>query len=223
MRLQGLLPLALMLLPTDARAACICLKCALPQYEMFQAVSSSMAPGIEAGDCVVATLVDPAQRVPQRGDVIVFRDEAVGSKFIYRVIGLPGDRVALRKGVVWLDNMALPQMRVADYSFLVAPQGPQAILPRCPEPAAPGKTCQIAQFRETLPSGRSYSVLDMGDSPLDTTVDSVVPPGHVFVLGDNRDNAADSRLPAARGGRGLIAVSDILGIFEDLTSGATPN
>lgn len=211
---SGLACLILSLWPGAAHPSCICLKCALPQFEMFQIPASSMAPLLSPGDCPTARLVDPQRWAPQRGDVIVFRDGATGDSYISRVIGWPGDSIEHRDGTVLLNGRALSRSRLADYRLDIAPP---ALHPVCPTPPAPGAThCTIPQFRETLPSGRSYLVLDLGPRPLDTLPRTIVPPSHLYVLGDHRDNAIDSRLPPERGGRGFVPMLDVLGVFEAL-------
>ena len=83
----------------------------------------------------------------------------------------------------------------------------------CAERQADGSfVCRYPQFRETLPSGVSYNVLDFGLLPQDTTEPRIVPEGHVFMMGDNRDNSLDSRFDAVPGqGVGLVPVENLVG------------
>src|SRR5258708_30732587 len=85
-------------------------------------------------------------------------------------IGLPGDRIQRINGWLYLNDKPIPKVRVADHV----------------ETDAYGITTKVPQYRETLPSGRSYLVLDHGDSEEDNTRAFLVPPGHYFMMGDNR-------------------------------------
>jgi len=153
-------------------------------------------------------------RNPARGDVVVFRGPAADNhNVIKRVIGLPGDSVQMRQGQVVLNGTAVPKTPVADFAIPLTPNYPDT---QCPQAfQAVGKTgraiCRYAQFRETLPNGKSYLVLDRGEMPqADDTPVYTVPAGHVFVLGDNRDDSGDSRFEPP-GGMGFVPIDKIEG------------
>jgi signal peptidase I len=155
-------------------------------------------------------------RLPDRGDIVVFRSPgAEGYDVVKRVIGLPGDRIAVRDGVVILNGRPLPRERIADYAMPVSPNsecrltGNDPAARRISTPA--GQVCLYPRYRETMPEGRSYEVLDQGRTSLDDFDEVVVPEGRLFMMGDNRDDSADSRVPAEAGGVGLLPMENVLG------------
>lgn len=169
--------------------------------------TGSMSPTLQPGDYALATRSFSA---PERGAVIVFRHPVSGLDFIKRVIGLPGDRVQMRDGQVILNGTPVPQTSLPDWS---EPNRPTMIgtRPRCLSPTTPGAPCIKQAARETLPGGPSYTVLNIGTHRTDDTVEFRVPDGHIFVLGDNRDNSLDSRIPRRSGGVGLVPLSHVAG------------
>ena len=116
---------------------------------------------------------------PERGDVIVFKFPRDNSTdFIKRLIGLPGDRIQMKDGILHINDKAVPKIRVEDYVETVG-----------------GIENKVPQFRETLPNGKSYLTLDHEPyNPGDNTGVYTVPAGHYFMMGDNRDNSDDSRM-----------------------------
>jgi signal peptidase I len=129
---------------------------------------------------------------PTRGDIIVFklpRDES--TDYIKRVIGLPGDRIQMKEGVLYINDVAVPK----EYVDTVDDDGFQA-----------------KRYKETLPNGVSYYVLDReeGGQEDDTKVFEV-PPGNYFMMGDNRDNSTDSRVPPSSNGVGYVPFENLVG------------
>ena len=179
----------------------------------FAVPSSSMAPTIEIEDYVWASKFSYgysnfslpfgeslpgftfAKTGPDRGDVVVFRlpsDPSVD--YIKRVIGLPGDQVQVRGGVTYLNGKPLRRRPLGHHKFFTD--------------LSSARTPPAQSFAETLPEGKSYTIIEMErQSPGDDTRVFEVPPDHYFVMGDNRDNSSDSRFH----GVGFIPEGNILG------------
>lgn len=149
---------------------------------------------------------------PERGDVVVFRHPVTGRDFIKRVIGMPGDTVQLRDGVIILNGQEVPQSQAGLFTETMEHQGGQGRLPRCANGAVGlGADCLKQRFTETLPNGVEYAVLNIGDRDLDNTGVFTVPEGQYFFMGDNRDNSSDSRVPQTSRGVGFVPYEDIVG------------
>ncbi|WP_121065659.1 signal peptidase I [Chachezhania antarctica] len=149
---------------------------------------------------------------PERGDVVVFRHPVSGRDFIKRLIGLPGDRVQVIDGVLQINGTPVELEPVGDYVEVNEPQGPQGIPPRCSNaPVPPGGDCIKQEFIETLPNGVDHEILEIGPQSSDNTPVFLVPDGHFFFMGDNRDNSSDSRFRQISGGVGFVPYENLVG------------
>ncbi|WP_372570433.1 signal peptidase I [Ruegeria jejuensis] len=149
---------------------------------------------------------------PERGDVAVFRHPTTGHDFIKRVIGMPGDRIQIRQGVLHINGTAVGLEPDGVFEETYEPQGPQGLRPRCENgPVGLGGTCTKSRYIETLPNGVSYTILNIGNQASDNTGVYTVPEGHYFFMGDNRDNSSDSRLPQSAGGVGFVPYENLIG------------
>jgi len=150
---------------------------------------------------------------PERGDVAVFRHPVKGDDLIKRVIGLPGDTVQMKEGVLYLNGEMVPQEPAGIFEEVMEPQGPMRARPRCENGAVgDGGICQKSRFVETLPGGRQHDILNIDlRGGGDNTGIFTVPPGEYFVMGDNRDDSMDSRFPQASGGVGFVPAENLIG------------
>jgi signal peptidase I len=150
--------------------------------------------------------------LPDRGDVVVFRHPVSGEDFIKRAIGLPGDRVQVRDGVLFINEVEAVQTPNGLFTETYEAQGPMGSFPLCRQGAVGiGAPCESERFTEQLPDGPSHSILNIRDTGLDNTPVFVVPEDHVFFMGDNRDNSTDSRVPQAAMGVGMVPVANLIG------------
>jgi signal peptidase I len=148
---------------------------------------------------------------PERGDVVVFRHPGNGSDFVKRAVGLPGDKVQMQDGVLYVNCEAAAQTPDGTFEELFERQGPVGNIPRCANNAAMGGVCEKEKLVETLPGGASHSILNIATTSGDNTLVFTVPEGHFFFVGDNRDNSTDSRFAVAAGGVGFVPFENLIG------------
>lgn len=164
---------------------------------------------------------------PERGDVVVFKHPVHGADYIKRLIGLPGDRIQVKDGILFIDGNPAPQTVVTPFVEIYEPQGPQRGLPRCSNSVpALGGECLKDRAMETLPNGVVHEVLSISQGMQgDNTQEFLVPDGHYFFMGDNRDNSVDSRFPQ-RGyspGVGMVPAENIIGRADRIVFSAAGN
>ena len=149
---------------------------------------------------------------PERGDVVVFRHPVTGRDFIKRLVGLPGDKIQIKSGVLHINNQPVLLQEDGVFTEISAPQGPQRLRPRCENGAVgDGGTCEKSRQIETLPGDVSHAILNIANTSLDNTGIYTVPERHYFFMGDNRDNSTDSRVPQTAGGVGFVPYENLIG------------
>jgi len=193
----------------------------------FYIPSESMMPGLLTGDRLVVSkypygwswvspsfhILPPVEgrlfgRMPQRGDIVIVTPPGQRSDYIKRVIGLPGDTVRMVDGrliineqLVKREPLAPDMVPIDDKSPCGSNTDPALYDFRVQGPD--GKAyCRVPVVRETLPNGRTYETVELGRSAEDNFGPVTVPAGHLWLMGDNRDDSADSRVPEWQGGLG---------------------
>jgi signal peptidase I len=149
---------------------------------------------------------------PERGDIVVFKHPVSQVDYIKRLVGLPGDRVQMKEGRLFINDVVAPQVSMGNFIEVNDKQGPLQRGPRCSNsPVALHGTCEKELFTETLPNGVSHAVLNIGTDYADETGVYTVPAGHYFFMGYNRDNSQDSRYPRSVGGVGYVPFENLVG------------
>jgi signal peptidase I len=186
-------------------------------FQPFTIPSASMEPTLLEGDYIIVSkfaygyshhsipFSPPIfegrifEHAPKRGDVVVFKLPRDGhTDYIKRLIGLPGDRIQVRGGVLYINGTVVPREQLPSQTVEVGYDGYAF-------------SREVERFLETLPNGRQFNTYDFGpDGEVDNTGVYVVPEGHFFFMGDNRDNSLDSRVPSAVG-VGFVAAENLVG------------
>lgn len=171
-------------------------------YRTFYLPSQGMEPTLSKNDRFLAS----SHRIDRiaRGDIIVFRTP--NGDYVKRVAALSGDRIAMRSGVPIINGRAAEHTFVGGYVF----------------DGVDGST-EARRLRERLPGETGWhDILDMGLGPLDETSEQLVRQDHLFVLGDNRDQSADSRVPVQQFGVEQVRKADVIGVATYVTTGVDP-
>jgi signal peptidase I len=178
---------------------CVADAVAAPEFKIqsFYIPSGAMTPTMLVGDYLTVDKTYYRSHSAERGDVVVFKLPTDNSTvWIKRVIGLPGDHIQMKNGILYINDQPCPRKRIEDFLYH---EGNGMVIP-------------LAQYIETLPNGVQHPLIKMGDNgTLDNTQVYDVPPGKYFMMGDNRDNSRDSRILSAFG---YIPAENLIGRAE---------
>ena len=144
---------------------------------------------------------------PERGDIVVFalpRDPR--QTYVKRLIGLPGERIQMKGGQLFINGEQVQRRPVGRVTIAVG-----------------SVQVPATKFIETLPNGRTHDIIKVATGPLDDTEEFMVPPGHYFMMGDNRDNSLDSRVSPDEGGVGFVPAENLIGRVSRVLFSITPS
>lgn len=167
-----------------------------------------------------------APGTPEYGDIVIAVPPSRAEDYIKRVIALPGDTIALVNGQIILNGQPIaqevePPVRLPAENDNICASGSECLSAFVPYLVTLEDGTQVYEpptYRETLPNGASYLIIDHKDQALDDMAEITVPDGHVFLMGDNRDHSADSRAAEyASGLGGPVALEDVGGRAELIT------
>ena len=173
-------------------------------FQPFFIPSSSMEPGLIVGDRIFASKYDYGysrhsfpfslplingrvfESSPKRGDVVIFKPPHTRNDYIKRLIGVPGDKIKLIDGTIYINSIPVERefVRTDDKD--------------------------IAIYKETMSSGINYETRDLGNKPQDNIEEFIVPENHYFFMGDNRDNSNDSRFWGPVPTESIVAKAQII-------------